>query len=315
MKRRLWCLLLCLLMLGLFGCGKGAESSLILPAETVPPAAATAPIPAVLLPPASATPVPTPEPPPPEPAPEELVRVRDYLPGVYEDLRYAGTDNFTGKVIYDCPDAWLRYATVKKLQTAQETLRAAGFSLLIWDAYRPAEAQFVLWEAAPDPSYVANPYSGYSSHSCGRTVDVSLVTLEGKAVMMPSDFDEFSALADRDYTDAVKAAGEHALLLENAMKAAGFLPYEAEWWHYSDSDLYGYEDLLGVRPPREDTLFTPDCLQYISLRTAPDLDARILTQIPVGERFPVLGFAGNFVRIKYQGITGYVSRGFVQPAD
>ena len=62
-------------------------------------------------------PVPEPEPEPvpplePLPSPEEFVRVQDWLPNIETDLRYASEDNFTGCVIYDFTDAWLRYGTV-----------------------------------------------------------------------------------------------------------------------------------------------------------------------------------------------------------
>ena len=68
-----------------------------------------------------------------------------------------------------------------------------GYGLLIWDAYRPVSAQFRLWEICPDSTYVANPNTGYSSHSRGNTVDVSLVTASGGSVEMPSGFDDFTA--------------------------------------------------------------------------------------------------------------------------
>ena len=45
----------------------------------------------------------------------ELVPMKDYIPGLYVDLRYAGTNNFTKKKIYDSDEAVLCYATVKKL--------------------------------------------------------------------------------------------------------------------------------------------------------------------------------------------------------
>ena len=48
---------------------------------------------------------------------------------------------------------------------------------------------------------MANPEKGYSSHSRGNTVDVTLTDLDGNAVEMPSGFDDFSPLADRDYSD------------------------------------------------------------------------------------------------------------------
>ena len=169
------------------------------------------------------------EPPMPEPAAEDFVPVAEWLPQVGVDLRYAGSDNFTGQTIYDFTDAYLRYGTVQKLARAQEALEDAGYSLLIWDAFRPVEAQFLLWEVCPDPVYVANPEKGFSSHSRGNTVDVTLTDLEGGDVEMPSGFDDFSPLADRDYSDVSETAAAHAQLLEDVMTDCGFRPYSGEW--------------------------------------------------------------------------------------
>lgn len=68
--------------------------------------------------------------------------VRDYIPSVYVDLKYASKDNFTGTAIYDFTDAYLRYGTVKKLAEVQQELLEQGYSLKIWDAYRLVSAQF-----------------------------------------------------------------------------------------------------------------------------------------------------------------------------
>ena len=113
-----------------------------------------------------------------------------------------------------------------------------GYSLKIWDAYRPVRAQFTLWSIYPNPAYVANPNTGHSSHSRGSTVDVTLVMADGAEIEMPTGFDDFSSLADRDYTDATEPAQINALILESAMSSGGFNCYLAEWWHYSDSISY-----------------------------------------------------------------------------
>lgn len=141
----------------------------------------------------SPTPVVTPTPEP-EPADGELVLVRDYIPGIFIDLKYATTDNFTGQVIYDSDEAYLRYGTVKKLLCAQNELSGRGLSLKIWDAYRPVSAQFKLWEICPNPVYVSDPNNGYSKHSRANTVDITLVTDTGKSIPMPSGFDDFTRL-------------------------------------------------------------------------------------------------------------------------
>ena len=180
----------------------------------------------------------------PEPADTDFVRVRDYIPGIAVELRYATEDNFCGQAVYDFSEAHLRYGTVKKLSAAQEALAARGYGLKIWDAYRPAAAQFTLWEICPDSRYVADPNRGYSSHSKGNTVDVTWVTAGGADVERPTGFDDFSALADRDYSDVPEAAAVNALLLEETMAEAGFSPYFGEWWHFSDTHEYEVAETL-----------------------------------------------------------------------
>lgn len=200
-------------------------------AQTTPESAATEP-----------TSIPT-EPPtrPYIPADEEFVPVKDYIPNIYVDLRYGTANNFTGQEIYTFRSAYLRYGTVKKLAAAQQALSEQGLSLKIWDAFRPVQAQFRLWEVCPDERFVANPITGFSPHSHGNTVDITMVTADGETVEMPTDFDSFTAKADRDYSDCTETAAENARLLEKTMTEAGFRGYSKEWWHYVDTVRYEVE--------------------------------------------------------------------------
>lgn len=172
------------------------------------------------------------------PADDEMVLILDYIPDMVIDLKYATTDNFTGQVIYDDDDAYLRYGTVKKLMQVQDELKKYGYKLLLWDGYRPVAAQYKLWDICPDSTYVANPNNGFSKHSRGNTVDITLLTLDGQPVEMPTGFDDFTKKADRDYGDVSVAAAEHSQMLEDIMEAAGFKGYSGEWWHYSDNTEY-----------------------------------------------------------------------------
>lgn len=177
-----------------------------------------------------------------EPEDGDLVRVTDYIPGIAVELKYATEDNFTGKQIYEFTDAYLRYGTVKKLAAVQADLQEQGYGLKIWDGFRPVAAQFTLWEVYPDSRFVANPNVGYSNHCRGNTVDVTLIDLDtGEELEMPTAFDEFSSLADRNYSDCTAEAAENARLMENLMQAWGFSPYWSEWWHFTDTDTYPVE--------------------------------------------------------------------------
>lgn len=184
-----------------------------------------------------------------ETADEEFVRVRDYIPDIVVDLKYATEDNFTGTVIYDFSDAYLRYGTVKKLAGVQEELESRGMGLKIWDAFRPVSAQFRLWEICPDATYVANPNTGFSSHSRGNTVDITLVYADGTELSMPTGFDDFSEKADRDYSDCDEISASNALLLENLMIEYDFKPYSGEWWHFSDQTVYEVDETF--EPPTD----------------------------------------------------------------
>ena len=128
---------------------------------------------------------------------EEMVRVRDFAPEIRVDLKYAGKRNMTGKRLYDFSDAYLRYGTVKKLIRAQKKLEKYGMGLEIWDAYRTVRAQQKLWAVCPNAAYVTDPSKGYSSHTKGSAVDVTLVDTDGTEMVMPTGFDNLTKLADR----------------------------------------------------------------------------------------------------------------------
>lgn len=174
-----------------------------------------------------------------EPEDDEYVLVNKYIPDIYVELMYATDNNFTGVRIYDFTDAYLRYGTVKKLANVQKELKEQGYSLKIWDAYRPFEAQQKLWEVYPDPNYVANPANGMKNHNLGGTVDITMVAADGSIIPMPTEFDDFSLKADRNYSDIEdEEAVNNVMILQNTMENNGFTGYQGEWWDYSDTVEY-----------------------------------------------------------------------------
>ena len=301
------------LALCLAGCASRAEPAVSTPAASAPslspppvstPALTTAPV---------TTPAPTetlPEITQPEPQDVAFVRVIDYIPDMAVELRYATEHNFTGQRIYDFSQVWLRYGTVKKLMAAQEELRQQGLSLKLWDGFRPPSAQFRLWDICPDPKYVSDPHKGFSSHSRGNTVDITLVDGGGKELQMPTVFDDFSPLADRDYSDCPQEAAENAKLLEQLMLRHGFKPYSGEWWHFTDTQAYPVAQDF---EPVEAVACYAACEEYLTLRAAPSANAPAITTIPKGEGFLLLALHGDFALVEYQNLLGYVLRSHAQP--
>lgn len=241
-----------------------------------------------------------------------FVRVKDYIPDIVVELRYATTDNFTGIKIYDFHDAYLRYGTVKKLAVVQEKLKQQGLGLKIWDAFRPTGAQYSLWNACPDPIYVANPENGFSAHSRGNTLDITLVDENGNELEMPTDFDDFSGLADRDYSDCTFDAAQNAYMLELLMTECGFKGYVNEWWHYTDTSGYPVNSCFD---PSVVSTWYPNCNEYIGMLAGPDYDAAFLTRINLGEPVTLLGWDRFFAFVDYKGQQGYVVAAFIKPAD
>ncbi len=176
---------------------------------------------------------------------EGLIRVRDLDPTIKIDLRYAGEDNFTGRQLYPVALGLLQKGTAEKLISAQAEFRADGYSLKIWDAYRPLSVQEKLWEEFPDSRYVASPERG-SNHNRGAAVDVTLVDKEGEELLMPTGFDEFVPEAARSYPDMPDQARENMDYLTEVMVNNGFTTIESEWWHFNDADVDEYP-LLDVK--------------------------------------------------------------------
>ncbi len=307
------------LALCLAGCASVAKPPAATPSQTTPAASAPSlsppPVstPALTTPPVT-TPAPTetlPKITQPEPQDDDFVRVLDYIPDMAVELRYATEHNFTGQRIYDFSQVWLRYGTVKKLMAAQEELRQQGLSPKLWDGFRPPSAQFRLWDICSDPKYVSDPHKGFSSHSRGNTVDITLVDGSSKELQMPTGFDDFSPLADRDYSDCPQEAAENARLLEQLMLSHGFKPYSGEWWHFTDAQAYPVAQDF---EPVEAVACYAACEEYLTLRAAPSLSAPSITTIPKDEGFLLLALHGDFALVEYQNLLGYVLRSYVQSA-
>jgi zinc D-Ala-D-Ala dipeptidase len=169
----------------------------------------------------------------------ELVR-RDS--SIRLDIRYATTNNFTGRQLYDQPRAFLVGPAAEALVRAHQAAQVAGFGLTIYDAYRPWRVTKKLWDATPPGpkrNYVANPNRG-SKHNRGCAVDLTLHHVaDGAQVVMPSGYDEFSPRAHRNFVDAPADALKHRALLERVMEDAGFRGASNEWWHF---DFAGWQD-------------------------------------------------------------------------
>ncbi|CAH0335389.1 D-alanyl-D-alanine dipeptidase [Flavobacterium sp. CECT 9288] len=161
-----------------------------------------------------------------------FVNLKSYSNAFVFDMKYATDDNFLKAKVYDCAECFLRLKTVKALVKANTKLAQKGYKIKIYDCYRPLDIQKKMWEIVPNPKYVANPKTG-SIHNRGGAVDISLVTLQGEAVDMGTDFDFFGEKASHLYQDLPKNVLQNRKLLKSVMISAGFNSFDSEWWHYN----------------------------------------------------------------------------------
>src|ERR1700722_14791697 len=146
-------------------------------------------------------------------------------------LAYATADNLTGRPVYRRALCYLHRDAAAALGRAVSFARKLDLRLRIFDAFRPTEAQWRLWESRPDPTFLADPRRG-SPHSRGVAVDLTLLDESGRELDMGTPFDAFTPLSHHGRTDVSAEAQRNRLLLMGLMTAAGWDFYRNEWWHY-----------------------------------------------------------------------------------
>ncbi|MBM3556336.1 MAG: D-alanyl-D-alanine dipeptidase [Alphaproteobacteria bacterium] len=146
-------------------------------------------------------------------------------------IAYATEANVAGRAVYGRAAAYLVAEAADRLEDATRLAAQHGLRLRVFDAFRPAEAQWLLWESRPDPEFFADPRKG-SPHSRGVAVDVTLIDGAGKALDMGTEFDAFTPLSHHGRVDISPTAQKNRLLLLGLMTAAGWDYYRNEWWHY-----------------------------------------------------------------------------------
>ena len=174
---------------------------------------------------------------------KKLVKVKEIIPDIEIELKYATIDNFTKQILYPSNICFLAFGAVENLKLVQDSLRninsyngvkySHGLGLKIWDGFRPRSVQYRMWEIVPDPRYVADPNIG-SSHNRGGAVDLTIIDFSTKDELdMPTTFDFFGAEAHHDYMDHPLEVIANRELLKNLMTNVGsFSIYPEEWWHY-----------------------------------------------------------------------------------
>lgn len=184
--------------------------------------------------------------------PEELCYLDEEVPGIRVDLKYCGSDNFTGRPVAGYTSghrAILRRDTAECIRRAQTALAEKGLGLVVWDAYRPHRAMedFYAWSQTADESRKTEFYPNitkagiyenkyirrHSEHSWGVAVDVGIIELAtGKELDMGGRHDFLDASSATRYSGLTPEQRANRMLLRDTMDHAGMRNYKREWWHY-----------------------------------------------------------------------------------
>ena len=168
-----------------------------------------------------------------------LVDATTVVPKLQLDVRYATAANFTHQRLYAHARCLLHEAVARRLADVQRDLRARGLGLVVYDCYRPLSVQKKMWALVPDERYVSDPAKG-SRHNRGAALDLALVDKRGRALPMPSGYDEFTERAHRDYAGGTDRERANRALLGEIMTRHGFVGLPTEWWHFDAVEWQTY---------------------------------------------------------------------------
>ena len=179
-------------------------------------------------------------------AEKDLVDIETLPVKVFLDMRYATTNNFTGKQLYNRAKCYLKRPVAQALLKAAKYAREADepFYFCIYDCYRPKSVQKIMLESTDKQGYLAQ----VSNHNRGMAVDLGPCDAQGEALLTPTEFDTFSVLsgAYNNDEDIPQIAIKNRTALQNVMKRAGFKTISNEWWHF-DYPGAKNEEVLNIK--------------------------------------------------------------------
>ncbi len=162
-----------------------------------------------------------------------LVDLKQYIPSLTLDIKYATTNNIFYKKLYSKPFAFMRLPAAKALKKVQADLLQLGISLKIYDAYRPYSVTCTMFNILPDTIYMGLPWKG-SKHNRGIAVDLTIIDNKTKKeLQMPTPFDALVYASNPQFKDLPNEKIKNRDLLIAYMKKHGFTVDPVEWWHFN----------------------------------------------------------------------------------
>lgn len=222
-----------------------------------------------------------------------MINLSDYIPSMIFEITNASSsiykssgynlEGVTGTKLYSTGKVYnlrlrkneymvpIQYTVAKKLLVAQRNLQSQGYSIKVYDTYRPHSVTTKIYSSLNNlynnnsivRDNILYSYgesgtrytwgkswflaSSVSTHNTGAAIDMSLVNKStGIEVTMPTAMHELSTKAIKYYSPSVsripsnysKEMNEPAKIMDNAATAAGLTTLSSEWWHFQDNEAY-----------------------------------------------------------------------------
>ncbi len=175
------------------------------------------------------------------PAKSHLVDLRLYTDRVVIKMKLATNGTTIGKPFYTRNLCMLEEDTIPKLLAAVDLFAADGYTVVIYDAYRPTSVQQQWFDVVRVHKWVADPSIGLGGiHDRGVAVDMTLMDKNGVEMDMPTAMHTLTEASSR-WSPAITATQRANInYMTNIMVRCGFDYINSEWWHFQDKEIAHY---------------------------------------------------------------------------
>lgn len=169
---------------------------------------------------------------------QDLVKIEESEFNIVMDIKYATKDNFTGVQIYSRPFLYIHKDILPKFKLAIKRAKDLGYTIKVFDGFRPYEAQKTMWNIFMNPDYVSNPDTGPCGHCRGAAIDLTLMDIKtGKELDMGTAFDSMETQSHQDAENLTAEVLKNRVILSGIMLTSGFVGIRTEWWHFQVENM------------------------------------------------------------------------------
>jgi len=175
-------------------------------------------------------------------------------------MKLSTDETSIGEPFYSRNLCLLQYDTVLKLVKAIDMFKAKGYTIVIYDAYRPTSVQQRWFDVIRVHKWVADPSRGMGGiHDRGTAIDMSLIDKNGNELEMPTPMHTFTEASARDSQEMTATARANMDYMARVMVNCGFTYINSEWWHFQCVNTKNY---LPTDHPIDDIPLVPSENQF-----------------------------------------------------